>query len=138
MHCKLGALVLALSLLPLELGAQTTSSTGALDGIVSTQDTVRLQRALVDIRDETGQTVARQTSDPDGRIRFAGLAPGRYRVIASLEGFQTTEAVVLIRSGETTSVTINLAIAIVGDRVDVVASVPIGPETLGTIESIRY
>jgi hypothetical protein len=129
-------LLLIAALLPLEVQAQTPPGSGTIEAIVSTQSTIRLTGAIVEVRDETARVVARQLTDGEGRVRFTGLMPDRYRLVASLEGFQTTEIVAVVTPDNTTMIVIDLPIAVVGERVDVVAAAPLSGETIGRSDAI--
>jgi hypothetical protein len=136
MRRTLTLLALISWLLPFELQAQTPAETGMIDATVSTQSTIRLTGALVEVRDDTGRVMARQITDGEGRVRFTSLIPGQYRLVASLEGFQTTNIVAIVSAGETAAVVIDLRIAVVGERVDVVAAAPLASETIGRSDAI--
>lgn len=123
-------------LVPAPLRAQTPNGTGSLEVAVSTQTTIRLNGALVELRDENALVVARQITDADGRVRFSALTRGRYRLVASLEGFQTTQIAATIDGSETVSIVIDLPITVVGERVDVVAVAPLSAETIGRADAI--
>src|SRR5258706_14883825 len=73
---------------------------GAIDGAISTQRTMPLAGASVFVIDATGRIVTTVVSDGDGRFHVGGLVTGTYRVMAVLEGFETTQesAVVAGRS----------------------------------------
>ena len=122
--------------LSLEARAQVPSGTGTLQATVATQSTIRLTGAIVEVRDDTGRVEARQITDGDGRVRFTGVMPGRYRLVASLEGFQTTEIAATVPADQTTTVAMDLPIT-VSASVDVVAAAPLTSETIGRSDSIQ-
>jgi hypothetical protein len=69
-------------------------------------------------------------------VRFTGLDAGEYRLVASLEGFQTTSVVAIVTAGEMATIVIDLPLAVVGERVDVVAAAPLASETIGRSDAI--
>jgi hypothetical protein len=112
--------------------AQSTP-TGVIAGTLSTQGgTVLLPGVLVLVRDATGQEAAQQISDESGQINFGGVAPGVYRVSASLDGFDSVERVVTVSPGDVVTLAIDLPIAALSERVDVVAASPV-ISTSGTL-----
>jgi TonB dependent receptor-like, beta-barrel/Carboxypeptidase regulatory-like domain len=131
----LALLILISSLITPGLLAQTPAESAVIDATVSTQSTIRLTGAIVEVRDDAARVVGRQITDGEGRVRFTGLTAGRYRLVASLEGFQTTEFVTMVNDGETATVAIDLPIAVVAS-VDVVAAAPLASETIGRNDAI--
>ena len=123
------------SVLPSDARAQAPQERAVIAVTVTTQSTIRLPGALVEVRDAKNIVVARQITDADGKVGFRGLPPGSYHLVASLEGFQTQKFDAALVDGRTTTVAIDLPIA-VSERVDVVASSPLAAETIGTTESI--
>ncbi|MBI3492921.1 MAG: TonB-dependent receptor [Acidobacteria bacterium] len=109
-----------------------------IEGATSTQHTTPLVGASVVVIDATGRIVATVVSDGDGRFRVAGLAAGTYRVMAALEGFETTTEPAVVSDRGPTAVTIDLPIGTFSDTIDVVgttAAVSSG-DTLATVEAI--
>src|SRR3989441_2168090 len=102
--------------------ARAQGKLGTIQGSVPTQKgSVRLPGALVTLRDLSGLEMANQLSDADGRFRFADLPEGRYRVSASLDGFQATDASAVVAAGRTAEQSIDLPIASVSETVEVIA-----------------
>ena len=109
---------------------------GMIDGVVTTQGgTIRLGGAQVVVQDGGGRQITTVLSEGDGHFSVVALAEGRYRVMASLAGFETGTAAAVIVVGTTTEVAIDLAIATISQTVDVVGSAAIvsreGTLTLG-------
>jgi hypothetical protein len=103
-----------------------TPQAAAIEGTVSTQGgSVKLPGALVSIRNVSGAELAPQVSDEQGQFRFANLPPGRYRVRASLEGFQAVETVAIVASEGVARPSLDLPIAAVSENVEVVATSPV-------------
>jgi TonB-dependent receptor-like protein len=101
---------------------------------VSTQSTIPLSGALVELRDRDGIVIAQRVADGEGIVRFVGVARGQYRLVASLDGFQTTE-VLATAADATVFAVIDLPIAITDEHVDVVAPA-VTAETMAKIEGI--
>ena len=81
---------------------------------------VLLPGATVVATPEGGGEARTVASDDHGRFRFAGLPAGRWRVSASLPGFQDAAAAdVPVESGRETEVTLDLALAAVTETVTV-------------------
>ena len=83
---------------------------GALEILVSTQNgDVRLPGATVTVEDARGLRVASGVSDGEGRCTIQNLADGPYRVIGTLEGFQSTTVAVTV-AGRPASIAIDMPI----------------------------
>src|SRR5215510_12452856 len=90
---------LLLSLLP-ATAQDGPSTSGTVEGIVSTQSgTVKLPGVVVTIRSASGGDVAQEVSDNDGHFAAADVPAGRYRVLASLDGFQPLEQETVVEPG---------------------------------------
>ena len=124
-----------LGLWPPETWAQDANASATIEAAVSTQSTIPLPGVLVELHDLNSRVVARQISDGQGRVRFTALPSGRYHLVASLEGFQTTDLATAVAAGETARAAIDLPIAVVGERVEVVAP-SVAVETIGTADAI--
>jgi hypothetical protein len=125
--------------MPIAATAQVPSAgTGAIEGVVSFREgDVRLAGADVTVETAQGVEVARRLADADGRFRIADLPDGRYRIVASLEGFQTTEAIVAVTGGGTAAAEIRLPIAAMAERVEVVATATLANgDTLAATDTI--
>jgi hypothetical protein len=118
-------------LLPISVFGQA-AATGVVEGSVTTQGAaIRLAGVLVALRD-AGREIATALSDSDGGFRFPNVPPGRVHVTASLDGFTTTTVDTIVTGGKTSDVALDLPIAGVAERVEVVAPITIVPST-GTL-----
>src|SRR6476620_3595118 len=99
---------------------------GMIDGVVTTQGgTIRLGGAQVVVQDGGGRQVTTVLSEGDGHFSVVALSDGRYRVTASLAGFETGAVTVTVVVDTTTDVAVALAIATISQTVDVVGSAAI-------------
>ena len=79
--------LIAGSALPLWLKAQTTTS-GGLSGVVTDPSNAVVPDASVVITDSTKGTVHAVKTNRDGAYSFSFLAPGKYTLQVSHEGFR--------------------------------------------------
>src|SRR5919198_131430 len=128
---------------PLYAAAQ---SGGAVQGYVTTQGgSVRLPGAEVSIKGAEDREIAHAISDADGRYQFDGVPSGKYRVLATLDGFDMTSVDVEVVGGKTIAASIDLAIAGIAQTVDVVGATAVVNEgtlapsdTIGSKELEQY
>src|SRR5262249_22009787 len=99
------------------------ASPGVIDGYVTTQGrTIPLGGVQVIVRNAVKDQAAPALSEGDGHFRFVALPEGRYTVLATLAGFEPTEAAVVVTPGATTDVRLDMAIAAISQTVEVVGS----------------
>jgi hypothetical protein len=93
-----------------DLPAQTTTS-GALIGVVTDSSNAVVPDAVVELRDANKGAMQAAKTDGDGVFRFFFLAPGRYTLSVSHEGFreQSHEVNVLLGPPGTRNVTLEIA-----------------------------
>jgi hypothetical protein len=117
----------------------STTPTGTIQGTVSTQSgAVKLPGVLVIVQGTSDQPLAQQVSDEDGRFALPDLPPARYRVRASLDGFQPLEKDAVVAAGGVVSLMLDLAIESVSEHVDVVARAPVfEAQTLASSEEVK-
>src|SRR6266446_5074753 len=120
------------------LQAQQAPRTGVLQGVVTTQSTVNLPGTQITITDSSNKQVAQILSDESGHFSALGLAPGRYKVTASLASFVTTSVIADVAAGRSTDIAIDLPIEGISQSVEVVAQSPVvsSAGTLAPTESI--
>ncbi len=128
-------LALMIGSMPLELRAQDAGAPATIEGVVSTQRRIPLAGVLVELHDQDSRVIGRQISDGQGRIRFTGVPRGQYHLVASLDGFQTADIALAVAAGETATVAIDLPMAVLRERIEVVAA-PLAPETIAGSDAI--
>jgi len=96
-----------------------------IQGAITTQSTVNLPGAQIVVADNAGKQIAQSLSGEDGHFNFVGLAPGRYKLTASLPSFVTTSAIVDVVAGRSSDISIDLAIEGISQSVEVVAKSPV-------------
>ncbi|MEO8259768.1 MAG: TonB-dependent receptor [Acidobacteriota bacterium] len=115
-------------------GEAATDPPGGIQGTVSTLDgSVKLPGAMITVVGADGGDVSQQVSGDEGRFTIPDLPPARYRVRATLDGFQPVEAAALVEAGGLVTLTLDLPIAAVSESVEVVARAPIS--NAGTLAS---
>jgi outer membrane receptor protein involved in Fe transport len=116
----------------------STTGVGVIEGSISTQQSTPLAGAHVTIIDATGRIVADASSDSEGRFRVADLTAGTYRVMAALDGFETTTQSVLVSHERAAVITVDLPIARFADTIDVVGETTAvsSGQTLAPVEAI--
>jgi carboxypeptidase family protein len=90
--------------------AQTTTS-GALTGVVNDPSHAVVPNTVVDLKDSSKGTMQTTRTDGDGVYRFYFLAPGRYTLTVSHEGFRTErhDVNVLLGPSGTRNITLEVA-----------------------------
>src|SRR5215471_1829985 len=118
--------------------APQTPRTGVLQGTITTQGTVRLPGVEVVVSDSADAKVATILSDENGHFNVVGLAPGRYKLTATLASFVTTAAAAEVAAGRSSDVTIDLPIEGITQSVNVVAASPVvsNENTLAPTETL--
>ena len=119
--CFASALLLALSL-PLEVHAQTTISTGSIQGNVTDPTGAVVANAKVTIIDQaTGQKASVATNSA-GSYASGALTPGGYLVRVEAPGFKTSEMPLTVQVGVTSAANLKLQLGQAGQVVEVQAS----------------
>jgi Carboxypeptidase regulatory-like domain/TonB dependent receptor len=111
-------------------GQTRPPAAGAIDGFVTTQTkTIPLGGAQVVVRNALNDVVATVLSEGDGHFRVVAVPDGRYRITATLAGFETTVVPAVVAAGTTVDVSIDLPIAAISQTVEVVGSAEIARAT---------
>jgi hypothetical protein len=104
------------------LSAQTTISTGSIQGTISDQSGAVVTGAKVTITNkETGQTIS-VTTTSSGAFASGALIPGEYLVRVEAKGFKTTETPVAVQVNVTSSANIKLQVGQESQVIEVEAS----------------
>jgi hypothetical protein len=106
------------------LSAQTTTS-GALTGIATDQTNAVIPNAEVELRDLAKGTMRSTRTDRDGLYQFFFLAPGKYTLRVSHDGFQEERRTVDVLLGPPLTVNIALAIGQAREKITVANEVPL-------------
>src|SRR5215471_15848620 len=89
-----------------------------VSGSVVDQTGAVLPSAQVELRTETG-TVQSATANQNGEFTFNSVSSGRYTIVASFDGFQTTSAKVAVGNRAPSAVRITLPLATITQEVTV-------------------
>jgi outer membrane receptor protein involved in Fe transport len=121
---RIGAAVLALTLLPAFAAAQ--SATGNIEGVVTDQSGAVIPGATVLVRNMDTNLTRELTTDEQGRYRATALQPGSYEVTVTLAGFEGTPVTnVQVLVGQTQPVDVKMRPAGVAEDVTVTGETPI-------------
>ncbi|MES1259303.1 MAG: carboxypeptidase regulatory-like domain-containing protein, partial [Gemmatimonadota bacterium] len=116
------------------VAAQTAR--GSLVVTVTTQGSVRLPGATVVVASPDGRVVTTDVSDGDGRLEVEAVV-GAYEVRASLSGFTDVRAMVRVDADRRATVEIDLPLAGVTERVDVIGNAETATPTIGQTLSTK-
>jgi Carboxypeptidase regulatory-like domain len=122
-HLYLSAFLLA-SCLANELRAQTTTS-GGLTGVVTDQSGALVVNADVEIKDNSKGTTQSTKTDREGVYRFFFLAPARYTLKVTHEGFRTESRTVNVLLGPPVTVNVSLRVAKTSSEITVTGEAPL-------------
>src|SRR3954465_9154253 len=119
--CLLLAVFIAVGVSP-TVSAQTTISTGSIQGTITDQSGAVVSGAKVGITNKrTGQTLS-VTTTSSGTYASGALNPGEYRVRVEAKGFKTSEAPVTVQVNVTSSANLRLAVGQESEVVEVQGS----------------
>jgi hypothetical protein len=104
--------------------AQTTTS-GGLAGVVTDQSSAAVPDTEVEIKDNTKGTHKSTKTDREGVYRFFFLAPERYTLTLSHDGFRTESRTVNVLLGPPVSVNVTLQVAKATTTVTVTTEAPL-------------
>src|SRR3954465_1922719 len=119
--CLLLAVFIAVGVSP-TVSAQTTISTGSIQGTITDQSGAVVSGAKVAITNKgTGLTLS-VTTTSSGTYASGALNPGEYRVRVEAKGFKTSEAPVTVQVNVTSSANLRLAVGQESEVVEVQGS----------------
>ena len=106
---------------PLQTPQTQASGTGRVIVTVSLEG-VRIPAVRISLRSADGNVVVGQTtSDNIGQVTFPDVAPGRYVVLATREGFADTETAPFeVSAGDNEQVLVEMRLTFVRESVDVI------------------
>src|SRR6266567_5698027 len=107
-----------------ELYAQTTTS-GALTGVVTYQTHAVVPDVLVEIKDNAKGVTQATKTDREGLYHFFFLAPGRYTLTVSHDGFREERRTVDVLLGPPITVNVSLQVATANSEIRVSDEVPL-------------
>ncbi len=124
-------LVLTLSVSP--AAAEGPDGSGSVTGSIRDASGAAVPGATVRIVNERSGAIAEAVSDAQGAYRWDALAPGRYRVEISLDGFETVARQTVVSTDQTAAIDVTLvpsklteAVVVTARRVEEIAQeVPI-------------
>jgi len=87
---------------------QDTSQTATLSGTVKNGDQKTIPGASVTLRNSSGSVGIQTHSDPIGRFKFTGQAPGSYVIHAESDAWGSSTRPIFLKAGETTVVDLAL------------------------------
>jgi len=118
-----GALLVTLSVVPSSRPRAQTAP-GEIRGVVRDSQSLPLPGATV-IASRPSVADQRTSTNEKGEFSFVKLDPGRYTVTARLMGFVDSSKPVDVVAGQTTRVSLDLAVGQLSERVTVTAETPI-------------
>jgi hypothetical protein len=104
--------------------AQTTTS-GALTGVITDQTNAVVPDAEIKIKDTTKGTTQSTKADSEGLYHFFFLAPGRYELVVTHDGFREEGRTVQVVLGPSITVNVVLQIATANSDVRVTDEAPL-------------
>src|SRR5260370_10018070 len=117
--------ILALVLFSIRDSSAQTTASGGLTGGVSDPSAAGVTDVDVEIRDNAKGTTASAKTDREGLYQFFFLAPGRYTLTVTRDGFRTESRAVNVLLGPPVTVNVTLEIARERTTVKVTAEAPL-------------
>jgi hypothetical protein len=100
----------------------SATTTATLSGVVVDNGGGNVPGATVVLsRVDTGEKMPAQVTNANGAYSFPGLAPGKYTVTISLQGFKTTKVELTIAAGSNNALSTKLEVGAVSEVVNVTA-----------------
>src|SRR6187399_1497278 len=116
----ISVLALACALVAAPVFGQGGSSSATLSGVVVDKDGGSVPGATVVVtRIATGEKLSPQVTNASGAYSYPGLAPGKYKVTISLQGFKTQEIETTLNAGSSNSLNTKLEVGQVTEVVNV-------------------
>src|SRR4029453_8172094 len=97
---RMTVLAVALALVAAPAFGQGGTTSATLSGVVVDKDGGSVPGATIVVtRVATGEKLPTQVTNASGTYSFPGLAPGKYKVTISLQGFKTQEIETTLNAG---------------------------------------
>ncbi len=119
---KLLTIVFAIGIACASLQAQTTISTGSIQGTITDQSGAVVPGAKVSILNKSTGRVINVTTTSAGTYASGALTPGNYSVHVEAQGFKTTELQTTVQVGVTSSGNIKLQVGQAAQVIEVQGS----------------
>jgi hypothetical protein len=132
----ISSLLFMLIFIPLTIASSQTQ-VGTINGTVKDPNGAVVAGAQVTVRNETTGETRNATTDGQGRFKVEGLAPGRYAVSVTRNGFKTAERNIAIEGGRTEAIEIKLEIAETRAEMNVGAKGAITPNSDPNYRALR-
>jgi hypothetical protein len=114
--------------------AQTTTS-GALTGVITDQTNAVVPNAEVELKDLDKGTTQTSKTDGEGLFQFFFVAPGRYVLIVTHDGFREERRTVEVLLGPPVTVNVGLQIATASSEIRVTDEAPLIQAQNGDVSS---
>jgi hypothetical protein len=129
-------LVLAILILAFAASAQTTVSTGSIQGAVTDQSGAAVSGAKVTITGKATHSVSTSTTTGSGEYSSGGLIPGDYEVRVEQAGFSTAVLNVTVQVGVTANGNVKLALGQASQVVEVTTSAVAVNQDQATVQGV--
>ena len=107
-RARWSGMVVALMLVMPVVSARAQTTTGSVTGSVGDASGRAIPGATVRVVNEATHASAEAVTNEQGTYRFDALAPGQYRLDATLEGFDPTARRLQVDAGQTTAIDVTL------------------------------
>ena len=114
---------------------QNSDVNSGVAGIVIDPTGAIVPNATVAVTDAAGQAVRDTQTDPDGRYRIDGLAPGSYHLQARAPGFQRLDLPITLAASQQNLANLTLQVGAATESVTVTAAPPFETDDLGRAQS---
>lgn len=128
---RLGIIIAALVLSASAAHAQTTISTGSIQGAVTDASGATVPNAAVDVTNKASGQNLHLVTNSAGAWTSGALLPGDYQVDVTAKGFKSEEVLVTVRVGVTSTADVRLQVGSSTSTVVVEAS----PEQVNTVQA---
>src|SRR5687768_6557421 len=123
-HFRVRSLIMLLAL-AIAVPAFAQETRGAIEGVIKDASGAVLPGVLVEAKSAGGAT-ATATTDNEGRYRFPALPVGTYTIVATLQGFNTTQRTnILLTIGQQLKADLTLTVGAITEAISVRAEAPI-------------